>query len=112
MNIKKSKFKKVINEISKKIIQHYHPEKIILFGSYAAEKIKPDSDIDMLIIKKVKNKSFAERWLEISKITRDLKRRISLEPLVYTPLEIKNMIKKEDFFIKEIIQQGKIVYEK
>jgi len=103
---------KIISEISRKIAVKYKPEKIILFGSCARGNFAPDSDIDILIIKNVKNKTFAERWQEVSRITRDLKRRIPLEPLVFTPSEIKQKLKDGDFFIKDIFKNGKVVYEK
>lgn len=108
----KKELAKLIDELSNKIATHYKPEKIILFGSCASGKISPDSDIDILIIKNIKNKSFAQRWLEIAKLTRDFKRRIPLEPLVFTPSEINQRLKNNDFFIKNIIQKGRIIYEK
>lgn len=108
----KKEFIKIINKISRKIALHYKPEKIILFGSSVKGNFTPDSDIDILIIKNVKNKSFAERWQEVSKIARDLNRRIPLEPLVFTPAEVKQRLKEDDFFIKDIFKHGKVVYEK
>ena len=40
-----------IAEITKKIVYHFHPGKIILFGSYAYGKPSRESDLDLLIIK-------------------------------------------------------------
>jgi predicted nucleotidyltransferase len=32
------------------IAQEFHPDKIVLFGSYASGKPRPDLDIDLLVI--------------------------------------------------------------
>ena len=39
-----------IENIKNIIVSEYHPDKIILFGSYARGDNKPDSDIDILVI--------------------------------------------------------------
>ena len=43
---------KEIQRITEQIIKEYKPDKIILFGSAARNDMKPDSDVDFLIIKK------------------------------------------------------------
>jgi len=40
-----------ISEIVNKIAFGYNPEKIILFGSYAAGNPSEDSDLDLFVIK-------------------------------------------------------------
>jgi uncharacterized protein len=41
---------KIIQRMVSLIIRNYHPEKIILFGSYARGDAGPDSDADLLIV--------------------------------------------------------------
>jgi predicted nucleotidyltransferase len=41
----------VINEMAAVVVKEVKPEAIVLFGSYATGKNRPDSDIDLLIIK-------------------------------------------------------------
>jgi len=98
---------KEIKKITKQIVENYHPEKIILFGSYAWGKPNENSDVDLFIVKKT-NKRKTDRHLEVDKILSD--RNIPLDILVYTPQEIKNRMLLEDFFVKNIIQQGKTIY--
>jgi len=43
---------KEIQRITEQIIIEYKPDKIILFESAARNDMKPDSDVDFLIIKK------------------------------------------------------------
>jgi len=40
-----------IDEIKKRVVESFKPQKIILFGSYATGKPTEDSDLDLLIIK-------------------------------------------------------------
>jgi len=42
-----------INRIAEQVIKRYKPERIILFGSAARGEFSENSDIDMLIIKKL-----------------------------------------------------------
>ena len=44
-----------IRKYVNRIIERFHPEKVILFGSHAYGKPHPDSDIDLLIIMPTKN---------------------------------------------------------
>ena len=44
--------------IKDKFVESLHPEKIILFGSYAKGKETPTSDVDLLISVKVKGLKF------------------------------------------------------
>ena len=42
-----------IDGVAKAIVENFHPEKIILFGSYASGTPTPDSDLDFLDRKSV-----------------------------------------------------------
>ena len=43
-----------IREMTRRIIEQFNPIKIVLFGSHARGTAVPDSDIDLLVIKKSK----------------------------------------------------------
>ena len=91
------------------IAQHHKPEKIILFGSAARGDYHADSDIDLLIIKK-SDKKKAYRIKEIFESLRNTSRTYSLDPIVYTPDEIKKRLSLGDYFIQRIIREGKTLY--
>jgi predicted nucleotidyltransferase len=42
---------KSLKGITNRIVKHYNPESVILFGSYGKEGFGADSDIDLLVIK-------------------------------------------------------------
>lgn len=102
------KNQKEIEKIANQIVKKYKPEKIILFGSFASGKPKLSSDIDLLVIKNSR-KNRAER---IKDILMKVESNIPLEPLVYTPKEIKERLDLGDFFFQNIIQKGKVLYER
>lgn len=104
MNIRKT-----IDIMVDKIIRNYHPERIILFGSYAYGHPTAESDVDLMIIKN-DCRSPIERRIEIRRILHEENRFIPLTPLVYTPQEIKNRLELGDDFIEEIMTKGKILY--
>lgn len=58
-------YQREIKKIVKRLKEKYHPEKIYLFGSFVWGKFTPDSDVDLLIIKKQKK----ENWIEFTRST-------------------------------------------
>lgn len=91
-------------------LKSLNPQKIILFGSFAKGKVKPESDIDILIIKQTKKKP-AERIAEVLRLVWGNVPHV--EPQVLTPEEFNQAIVENRFFItQEILKYGKIIYEK
>ena len=99
--------KELIKEVVQKIVQHFHPKKVILFGSCAHGKIGPDSDIDLFLIMK-SNLRRDKRAIEVDNLFSD--RLFPLDVLVYTPEEVELSLRRNNFFIKEILTQGKVFY--
>ena len=88
------------------LIASYQPQAIWLFGSAAAQQLRADSDIDLVILKDT-DKSFWERLIEVYYL---LKPRHPVDILVYTPEEWEDMAER-DFFRAEVITKGKLLYE-
>jgi predicted nucleotidyltransferase len=42
--------KEAIEEMVRRIVERFDPERIILFGSHARGTANPDSDIDLLVV--------------------------------------------------------------
>lgn len=107
--IKNRKINRIIIEVIEKLKAEYEPDKIILYGSYAYGTPDKDSDIDLLIIKTT-DKRWVDRFAEVKKLIYDPARRISISPIVYTPLEIKNRLADGDGFLEEVVSKGKVLY--
>ena len=100
---------KEIKEISEKISKEFKPEKIIIFGSHAWGNPGIDSDVDLLVIKETE-RSTREVAREIDASLWG--RTIPLDIIVYKPDSIKKGLKIGDFFIRNIIEKGIVVYER
>lgn len=97
-----------LKQITHKIKTNYNPEKIILFGSYSEGKARIGSDVDLLVIKETDKSP----WDRTEEIDRFIQHTIPIDILVYTPQEIKERILINDFFVKDIIERGNILYER
>ncbi len=105
----KQKFEK---DIKRAILalKKYKPDKIILYGSVARGDFNEDSDIDLLVIKRgVDGIKPHKRIFDVLRVLDDS---ASYEPRVYSPKEIKNLLKWNAWFLKEALKQGKVIYEK
>jgi len=101
--------RETIQIILDKLLAHYAPQKVILFGSYAYGDPQPDSDIDLLIIKETPER-FIDRWVTVRRILSDPKRTVSLEIIVLTPREIAERLAIGDQFLAEVMKKGEILH--
>ena len=97
----------LIQEIKNRIVSEVHPEKIILFGSYAYGNPTKDSDLDLLVILPTKE-PMHKRGVRIRKLLRDI--RVPKDILVYTPQEVEKWKNASAAFITSIIRKGKVIY--
>jgi predicted nucleotidyltransferase len=92
-----------------RIVQELDPEKIILFGSYAYGTPTPNSDVDLLVIMETDASSKERSWA-VSRLL--IPRPFPVDILVRTPQELKRALDKGDFFIRDILTHGKVLYER
>lgn len=107
-----TRIRNTIKKIIRLLVEHYHPQKVILFGSYAYGTPVRDSDIDLLIIKGEDEKNRIERFVEVKRLIYNPKFKIPVSPLVLTKGELEERLNMGDDFIKEIISRGKLIYER
>ena len=100
---------KEIKEISIKIINSIHPEKIILFGSYAYGNPTEDSDLDLIIVKQ-SNLPKHKRGIEIRRLFYGLL--VPMDLKVYTPEEFNHELLNKYSFLSSAIIDSKILYER
>ncbi len=92
-----------------RIVQELQPEKVILFGSYAYGTPNPHSDVDLLVIMKTKARRKERSWA-VSRLL--LPRPFPVDILVRTPKEVEKALDSGDFFLKEILRRGKVLYDR
>ena len=100
---------KRIEVLRDKIVAFGQPDKIILFGSHARGTARPDSDVDLLVIgpsdlpRRQRQVRF-RRALFGSGVAYDL--------LALTPAEVELRLQRNGPFIREILSNGKLIYER
>jgi predicted nucleotidyltransferase len=97
----------LIKEIKNRIVSEVHPEKIILFGSYAYGTPTRDSDVDLLVIMP-SDEPMHKRIFRIRKLLRDF--RVPKDVIVYTPQEVNDWKDVSNAFITSIMRKGKVIY--
>ncbi len=101
--------KKHIKKIVKKISEKFDVEKIILFGSYVRGNANENSDVDLLVIMNTNERRIKKRY-EIYRSLTPIN--FALDIIVRTENDIKTRIPQGDWFLKEVIESGEILYAK
>ena len=81
--------------------------KIYLFGSYVRDEIDVNSDLDIFVI--MPSNKNGKEWLNF--IYSTIKRDVSSDIIVFNDNEFKNQLSSNSF-LKNIIDSGRLVYEK
>jgi predicted nucleotidyltransferase len=97
----------VIRAVASQIAKEFKPQKIILFGSYAHGKPRPESDVDILVIMNTPLKE----WQQSLQIRRSLGIMFGMDLIVRTPKRIEQRLKMGDSFLLDVIKEGKVLYE-
>jgi uncharacterized protein len=90
---------------------------VILFGSFASETNTEDSDIDLIVIldSDSVSKSFEEKMknkLLVRNCIYELSRKFAIDLIVYTKAEFNIIKENKTSFYNEILETGKVLYEK
>jgi uncharacterized protein len=99
----------LLADIIRRIVETAHPDKIIIFGSRARGDARPDSDFDMLVIKKSEEPGYrrdAALYLTLAGLN------VPVDVLTYTPEEIKDWSAVPQAFVTTALHEGKVVYER
>lgn len=96
-----------ISSLANQIAAEFHPDKIILFGSYAYGAPSEDSDVDLLVVLPFEGKGVYKSVEILSKINPAF----PLDLIVRTPEQIETRLKLNDFFLREVVEKGKVLYE-
>jgi predicted nucleotidyltransferase len=105
------RYTREIERVVARLREDYNPERITLFGSCARDNFDENSDIDLLIIKETKQRPL-DRMREVYRVVYSPDRYLALDPLVLTSDEWAQRVKDPDYLTKEIIQEGKVLYER
>lgn len=93
------------------------PFKIILFGSQVSGLSDEDSDIDLLVVTQdeLLPKNFSEKnaiFLRISNTITDIEKTHPIDLIVHTRSMHRKFLEMGSLFSKQIIAEGRVLYEK
>lgn len=94
-----------IRRFARQLGARFHPDRIILFGSYAYGQPHFGSDVDLLVVMPV-----------ASEVNQAIRMSLAFEPpfpldlIVRTPAKLQRRLAEGDTFLEKIMAQGKVVY--
>jgi len=108
INIRHRIPQEAIDNVVDQIAQRYNPQKVILFGSYAYGRPRPESDVDLLVILDTSLKETEQA----ARICQEIDYHYGLDLIVRTPVTMAQRLALGDPFLAEIVDKGKVLYER
>lgn len=96
-----------IRRYARQVADRFHPERIVLFGSYAYGKPHQNSDVDLLVVMPA-----ASETAQAIRITLSSERPFPLDLIVRTPHSLRRALADGNWFLQEVMDKGKVLYEK
>jgi len=97
-----------IRGIVQKIVDAFHPVRVILFGSRARGDHRADSDLDLFVEMETEDPP-VERRVKVRRLFRPSP--CGMDILVYTPKEVAARRKSLASLVPLIEKEGKVLYE-
>lgn len=89
------------------VAERYQPQRIILFGSYAYGTPTADSDVDLLVVMP----HLGPAYRLAARIRVEIGSRFPMDLLVRSQNEIEKRVRGNDFFLKEVVERGLVLYD-
>ncbi len=99
----------LIQEMVRRIVETWNPDKIILFGSYARGLAGPDSDVDLLVVLPLNGDRRTIR-LGIRRALSGMG--LSKDIVVATPQELERYRECPGTIIRAALGEGNVLYER
>lgn len=105
----KAEIQDAIDEMTRRIVDHFHPDRIILFGSYVKGEPNDDSDLDILIVMPVEG----SRRMKANEIDLALADRlVPMDLIVVTPEQFDRQKDMVGTIVREAVRDGRVIYER
>jgi predicted nucleotidyltransferase len=96
-----------IEKLGRRIGHEFHADRVVLFGSYAGGTPTDDSDVDLLVILAFEGRSVGQSV----EMRMRLRPTFPVDLMVRTPEKVRERLEMGDDFIREILEEGKVLYE-
>jgi predicted nucleotidyltransferase len=98
----------VLQEATRRLVEAAHPEKIILFGSYARGDFDKNSDLDLLVLLRGVESRFDE-MVRLRHALSDIPMAIDL--IVYSVERVTERQHLRGTMLYHALQEGRVLYE-
>jgi predicted nucleotidyltransferase len=98
----------VLEDIVRRIVQVARPEKIIMFGSAARDRMGPHSDVDLLVIKRGRfnpGRVTEEIYMNMFGVGQ------AVDVIVVTPEDVERYRDSWPLVIYPALREGKVIYD-
>lgn len=103
----------LLSKISTTIVETVEPVQIVLFGSRATGRARPDSDYDLMVVEAEpygpghsRRQQATKLWLALSKLG------ISTDILMYSQEEIARYKEWRNHVVAHAFREGQVLYER
>ena len=105
--MRKNQLERIIDEMVRRIVARFDPERIILFGSAARGEAGPDSDVDLLVVMRVEG-SRREKAVQIGVAVNDIP--VPKDIVVTTPEDFEWRKRIVGTIERPAAREGRLVY--
>ena len=96
-----------IQKVVEQIVRQFHPEKVILFGSYAYGEPTADSDVDLLVVMQTRDNTLHTA----ANIAAAIDHPFPLVIVVWRPRQLEESLARKGGFATEVTTRGETLYE-
>lgn len=98
----------ILEEVTERIVNAVHPERILLFGSHVWGQPTEDSDIDLLIVVRHSDQPTYRRAREVYRSLRGLP--LPVEVIVRTRDEVAQAARVVTSLERRVVAEGQVLY--
>ena len=96
-----------IRKVAQQIVDSFHPQKVILFGSFAYGTATGDSDVDFLVVMETNENPMHMAGL----ISAAIDHPFPLDIIVMTPSRLEEYLNEKAVFATNLLTKGIVLYE-
>jgi len=96
-----------VQRIAQQIVEHFHPQKVILFGSCAHGTPTEDSDVDLLVVMETDEQPLHAA----AQIAAAIDHPFPLDVIVSTLSQLEASFERKGSFATEVMTKGIVMYE-
>jgi predicted nucleotidyltransferase len=94
-----------------------HPEKVILFGSWAWGQPTEDSDVDLYVVTQddflpANYEETMRTHLKVSSRLREINKTVPIDLIVHTRPMHQAFVRLDSMFAREVMTRGQVLYER